>query len=82
MGILKELFSLVFGKPHSEAQPHPPAKMVLLVSVSRQNQLELFKENLRSQAIPFEIRNETDLYVPEDELETAKHVLKEGQWEY
>lgn len=82
MGILKELFSLVFGKPHPEARPHPPAKMVLLVSVSRQNQLELFKENLRSQTIPFEIRNETDLYVPEDELETAKHVLKEGQWEY
>lgn len=56
--------------------------MVLLISVTNRTQLELFQENLRSQAIPYEIRNGTDLYVPEEDLESAKEILKEGQWEY
>lgn len=57
-------------------------KMVLLISVKRPLQLEIYKENLRSHAIDFEVRNETDLFVPENELETAKAIIQEGQWEY
>lgn len=87
---LKELFSLLLGRPgppyfaprRNKETPRPPAKMALLISVTHPTQLELFQENLRSQAIPFEIRNGTDIYVPEDDLATAKEVLKEGQWEY
>lgn len=79
---LKELFSLLFGRPDPKAAPRPPAKMALLLSVTNPTQLELFQENLRSQAIPYEVRNGADIYVPEEDLESAKEILKEGQWEY
>lgn len=80
--LLKELFSLFFGKIDSTKQPTPPAKMVLLMNVPDRVRLSLFQENLRSHAIEFEVRNGTDLFVPENELETAKAIIQEGQWEY
>ena len=59
----------------------PKSKMVLLISVADPVKLDLFKENLRSNAIDFEIRG-PDLYVPENEILSAKAILQEGQWEY
>jgi hypothetical protein len=69
-------------KPKSEGAPSARPKMVLLISISDPVKLALYKENLRSNAMDYEVRNETELYVPEDELQTAKAILQEGQWEY
>lgn len=56
--------------------------MVFLVSVPDRVKRALYEENLRSQAIDYEIRNGQEFFVREDELEAAKHILREGQWEY
>ena len=79
---LRSLFSLVFGKVDAPSKPTPPPKWVLCVSVNDRHKLDIFQENLRSHAIEFQVRNGTDLFVPENELETAKTILAEGQWEY
>gem|GEM_PF-5894661 len=57
-------------------------KMVLLISLKDRVKLDLYQEGLRSNTIDFELRNGTDLFVPENELEMAKLVIQEGQWEY
>lgn len=44
--------------------------------------LALFQENLRSNAVDFEVREGNKIFVREDELESAKAILQEGQWEY
>lgn len=56
-------------------------KWVLCISVTDPLKIEMYRENLRSHAIEFEVRNGTDLFVPENELETAKAIIAEGQWE-
>lgn len=58
------------------------AKMALLISLKDQVKLDLYQEGLRSNTIDFEIRNGTDIFVPENELEMARIVIQEGQWEY
>ena len=79
---LKELFSLVFGKVDLTTKSRPPVKMVLCISAADPLKLGTFQENLRSHAIEFEVRNNADLFVPENELETARAIIAEGQWEY
>ena len=79
---LKGFFSLLFGKPDSAVKPSGPVKWVLCVSVADPHRLDIFQENLRSHAIEFEVRNGTDLFVPENELGTAKAIIAQGQWEY
>ena len=80
--MLKKLFSLLFGKIDSIPRPSGPVKWVLCVSAIDSHQLDIFQENLRSHAIEFEVLNGTDLFVPENELETAKAIIAQGQWEY
>jgi len=57
-------------------------KMVFLVAVKDRLKLDLYKENLRSNAVDFEVKNGSELFVREDELVIAKAILQEGQWEY
>ena len=80
---LKNFFSIFFSKSNGNDFQLPQlGKKVLLISVTDPVRLNLYQENLRSNAVDFEVRDGTDIYVPEQELESAKVILQEGQWEY
>ncbi len=79
---MKGLFSLVFGKVDPKAPPVPRGKMVLFMSFKDRVKLDMAQESLRSHGVDFEVRYGTDLYVPENELEMAKAIIAEGNWEY
>jgi hypothetical protein len=79
---LKELFSLFFEKVNPEAPPVPRAPMVHLVTFENRTKLDMVQESLRSYGVDFEVRKGKEIFVPENELESAKAIIAEGNWEY